>query len=91
LVQKERKEGLMTSADATTLMQTSFEAIAAKDLAALSATHHDEVVENFIVLGPIEGKKSVREFFSEFFAAVPDLVFETESIMGVDATTAVGQ
>jgi len=48
-------------------------------------------VEDFIVLGPIEGKESVRAFFAELFAAVPDLVFEAESVMGVDATTAVGQ
>ena len=81
----------MTSRDATALMQASFAALAAHDLEALSATHHEEVVEDFVVLGPIEGKQSIREFFGEFFAAVPDLVFETESVMGIDATTAVGQ
>jgi steroid delta-isomerase-like uncharacterized protein len=81
----------MTSSDAASIMQSSFAAITAKDLTALSATHHPDIVEDFIVLGPIEGKESVRAFFAELFAAVPDLVFEAENVMGVDATTAVGQ
>jgi steroid delta-isomerase-like uncharacterized protein len=81
----------MTQQDPAAIMRAGFEAIAAKNLDALSATHHEDIVENFIVLGPVEGKQQVREFFTEFFAAVPDLVFEIESVMGVDETIAVGQ
>ncbi len=81
----------MPSQDPGTLMQASFEALAAKDLESLSAGHHPDVVENFIVLGPIKGKSSVRDFFAQFFTAVPDLVFEIESVMGVDENVAVGQ
>lgn len=81
----------MTQHDPAAWMQTGFDAIAAKDLDALSATHHDDIVEDFLVLGPIEGKAAVRAFFMELFAAVPDLEFVTERIFGVEDTVAVGQ
>lgn len=81
----------MAGEDPAELMNTSLSAIAAKDLDALSTTHHDEVVEDFIVLGAIEGKSNVRVFFAELFGAAPDLEFTIERVMGVDETTAVGQ
>lgn len=81
----------MASQDPAVLMRTAFEALAAKNVEALSATHHEDIVEDFIALGPVAGKQQVREFFTELFAAVPDLVFEIEQVMGVDELTAVGQ
>lgn len=81
----------MAQQDPATIMSKSFAAIAAKDLDALSATHHDDVVEDFVVLGPIAGKGAVRTFFAELFAAVPDLEFVTERILRVDDAVAVGQ
>lgn len=81
----------MAGQDPAALMTASFNAIAARDVDTLSATHHEEVVENFLVLGPIEGKANVKSFFAELFAAAPDLEFTIERVMGVDDTTAVGQ
>lgn len=78
-------------ADPATLTERSFSAIANKDPEALAATHHEDVVEDFIVLGPIQGKMAVKEFFSEMFVAFPDLSFIIERIMPVDDRTAVGQ
>ena len=81
----------MAGQDPAALMTASFNAIAAKDADALSATHHEDIVENFLVLGPIEGKANAKAFFAELFAAAPDLEFTIERVMGVDETTAVGQ
>jgi steroid delta-isomerase-like uncharacterized protein len=81
----------MEGQDPAALMTASFSAIAAKDVDALSATHHEDVVENFIVLGPVEGIANTRAFFAELFAAAPDLEFTIERVMGIDEKTAVGQ
>ena len=81
----------MAGQEPAALMRRGFEAIAARDLDAVSANHHPEVVEDFVVIGPIEGKDNVRAFFAELFTAAPDLEFIVESVMGVDDTTAVGQ
>ena len=82
---------MTTHHDPATLMRTTFDAITAKDLDALSATHHDNVVENFLVLGPVEGKTAVRALFAELFAAAPDLEFVTERVFAVNDTVAIGQ
>ena len=86
----------MTDADATTpdpatVMKESFAAIAARDLETLRAGWHDDIVEDFVVLGPIKGKDDAAAFFAKMFTAVPDLEFTAERIMPVDATTAVGE
>ena len=81
----------MAGQDAAALMETYLSAIAARDVDAMSAFLHEDVVENFIVLGPVEGKSNVRAFFAELFAAAPDLEFTIERVMGVDETTVVGQ
>lgn len=80
-----------TTPDAATLMKESFAAIAAKDLEHLKTFWHDDIVEDFVVLGPIEGKDDLAAFFAEMFAAVPDLEFIAERIMPIDASTAVGE
>lgn len=78
-------------ADPATLMNDSLGAIAARDLDALSATHHDDVIEDFVVLGEFRGRETVRHFFAEMFAAMPDLDFRIERVMGVDDRIAVGE
>ena len=77
--------------DAATLMGQSFAAINARDLETLSTFWHDDIVEDFVVLGTIQGKEAVAAFFTELFTAVPDLEFTTERIMPIDPTTAVGE
>jgi steroid delta-isomerase-like uncharacterized protein len=81
----------MTAKDAAKWMEEALEAVAAKDLEALRACWHDELVENFVVLGPVEGKEAAASFFTEMFAAMPDMQFTIDRVMGVDDTTAVGQ
>ena len=81
----------MTPEDAATLTNRALEAVAAKDLEALETIWHDDLVEDFVVLGPVEGKEAALSFFAELFRALPDMEFSIERVMGVDATTAVGQ
>ena len=78
-------------ADPATLMRDSFAAIAAKNVDALQAGHHNDLVEDFVVLGPVTGREEIRAFFSEMFAALPDMEFKTERIMGRDDGIAVGE
>lgn len=73
------------------LMEKSFTAVANKDLFGMGTLRTEDVVEDFVVLGPVRGKQAVLAFFAELFAALPDMQFTTERIMGVDANTAVGQ
>lgn len=77
--------------DPGTLMREAFAALAAKDVDALQAFHHDDLVEEFVVLGPITGRGEIRAFFTEMFEAIPDLKFQVERIMGVDERVAVGE
>jgi steroid delta-isomerase-like uncharacterized protein len=77
--------------DAATLMAESFAAIAARDLEALMNYWHDDLVEDFVVLGPITGKEAAAAFFREMFTAVPDLKFTATRIMAISQTTAVGE
>ena len=72
-------------------MERAFAAIGAKDLDGLAAYWHDDVIEDFVVLGRVEGKEAAREFFAEMFAALSDMSFVGERILEVDDTTAVGQ
>lgn len=77
--------------EAAALMQATFDAIAAKDIETLSSFWHDDVVEDFMVIGPVVGKAAAAAFFVEMFTAMPDLVFATERVLPVDQSTAVGQ
>ena len=77
--------------DAGGLMQSALEAVAAKDLDTLQQAWHDDVDEDFVVLGPVRGKDAASAFFTELFAAIPDMEFTVEKVMSVDENTAVGQ
>ncbi|MDJ0925152.1 MAG: ester cyclase [Acidimicrobiia bacterium] len=78
-------------ADPAALMEKAFAALTAKDLDALQALQHDTLVEDFIVLGPVTGRDTIRAFFDELLVAFPDMEFKGERIMGVDDRIAVGQ
>jgi predicted ester cyclase len=62
-----------------------------RDPDAMAAMVHDDLVEEFLVLGTFHGRAALRDLFAELFAAVPDSTFETEAIHAVDADTAIGQ
>lgn len=77
--------------DPATLAKDAFAAVAARDLVALQALQHDDLTEDFVVLGPVQGRADVGAFFREFFDAFPDLQFTVERILPVDDRVAVGQ
>lgn len=67
-----------------------FDALNKKDLDTLSEFHTDETVDDFVVIGEIRGKTSIRRFFDELFAAFPDFALTADRIVG-DRSTAVVQ
>ena len=48
------------------------EAMAARDLDALMALRHEDVVEDFVPVGIFRGKAESRAYLAELFAAFPD-------------------
>lgn len=83
----------MTSADTdpTVLTRTLLEAVAAKDLDTMRAMAHEDLVDDFVVLGEVKGNEAVNAFFAELFAAMPDLEFTVERVVGGDERIAVGE
>jgi steroid delta-isomerase-like uncharacterized protein len=77
--------------DPAALMRKLLEAVAAKDLDAMWAMQHDDVVEDFVALGEFKGKDKVGAFFSELFSAAPDMQFTINRIVGGDDRIAVGE
>jgi steroid delta-isomerase-like uncharacterized protein len=67
-----------------------FDALSKKDLDRLSEFHTDETVDDFVAIGEIRGKTSIRRFFDELFAAFPDLTLTVDRFVG-DRSTAVVQ
>ncbi len=58
-----------------------FDALQRRDLDAVAQLQHDDVVEDFVVLGVFRGKLAVRSYFEELFAAVPDLALTPDRIV----------
>lgn len=76
---------------AADLMEQAFKAVSNKDLAALESFWHDDIVEEFVVTGPLRGKAEVRAYFEEVWAAIPDdWSFDVKRILPVDDNVAVG-
>jgi steroid delta-isomerase-like uncharacterized protein len=85
-------EPVTTSSPASELMRRAFEALAARDLDALSTPWDERTLDVFVALGlEVVGRDALRDFFAEMFAAVPDLDFVVEEIHDVDESVAVGQ
>jgi len=53
-----------------------FAALNARDYDHLARLQHEDVVDDFIVLGPVRGRPAVRKFFEDLFAACPDTRLE---------------
>ena len=82
---------MAATTSAADLMEQAFKAVSNKDLEALQACWHDDLVENFVVTGPLHGKAETRAYFEEVWAAIPDdWGFEIERILPVDDNVAVG-
>ena len=82
---------MTASKDPAELTQRALEAVAAKDLDTLRQAWHEDIEEDFVVLGPVRGKDAASAFFAELFAAMPDMDFSIEKVMSADDNTAVGQ
>jgi len=67
-----------------------FDALSKKDLDTLSEFHTDATVDDFVAIGEIRGKTSIRRFFEELFSAFPDFVLTVDRSVG-DRSTAMVQ
>lgn len=72
-------------------MRAAFEGVDAHDSERVTQFGDEQTYLDFVVLGPVVGRTSIRAFFDELFRAFPDLRFEIERILDVDDDTAVGQ
>lgn len=52
-----------------------FAAVAARDLDAMAAFWHEEIVGDLVPIGVFRGSRELRRFFEELFTAVPDFDF----------------
>lgn len=66
-----------------------FDALKGQDLDAVMALEHPDVVDDFVVLGRLEGRQAVRDFFSGLFAAFPDFRIEMLDVVGDDTRAVV--
>ncbi|NQV05004.1 nuclear transport factor 2 family protein [bacterium] len=78
-------------ADPAALMRTVLEAFAAKDIDGMRAMLHDDVVDDFVAIGIVEGKEAVGNFFSGLFAALPDMQLTIKRITRGDDGVAIGE
>ena len=72
-------------------MRKILEAFAAKDIESMQAMIHDDVVDDFVALGVLEGREAVASFFSGLMAAIPDMQLTIHRIVGYDERVAFGQ
>ena len=79
-----------TAATPLKVARAAFDALSKKDLDTLSEFHTGETVDDFVAIGEIRGKTSIRRFFDELFAAFPNLEVTVDRIVG-DRSTAVVQ
>jgi len=70
----------------TAVVQKIFERLNNRDADALLPFGSDDVVEVWPVVGRLEGKEAVRDYFAAMFAAMPDFHTEMER-MAADGET----
>jgi steroid delta-isomerase-like uncharacterized protein len=66
-----------------------FEALANRDLEALAGFWDDDTVEDIVPVGIYRGQAEIREFFSQFLAAFPDLEVTVDRVVADAGTAAV--
>jgi steroid delta-isomerase-like uncharacterized protein len=69
--------------------RTIFTALANKDLDSALDLVAEDAVDDFVALGPVEGKAAIRHFFEDLLTAFPDFAMVVERIVGDDATAVV--
>lgn len=53
-----------------------FELLNKRDLDTLTELYHDDLLEDFVAIGPCHGPQETRRFFEELFEAFPDFHLE---------------
>lgn len=74
----------MTETDTTSpavVAKTVFECLSAHDLEALLPLAAEDVVEDWPIIGRLEGRAAVRDHFAAIFAAVPDFTITAAKIV----------
>jgi steroid delta-isomerase-like uncharacterized protein len=66
-----------------------FEALANRDLDALAAFWDDDTVEDIVPVGIYRGQAEIRDFFSQFLTAFPDLEVTVDRVVADAGTAAV--
>src|SRR5215207_5183570 len=69
------------AADAREIVESYFAALARRDVDAAAAYWAPDGVDELVDWAEVEGPAGVRAFFGELFAAIPDFVFEVESMV----------
>jgi steroid delta-isomerase-like uncharacterized protein len=72
---------MQPSRSAADVAASIFAALQRRDLDAVGALQHDDIVDDFVAVGVYRGKAEVRGFFEELFAAVPDVNLTPERIL----------
>lgn len=67
----------------------AFQAVAARDPAAIVALGAPDYVDDFVAVGEFKGHASISAFFAELFAAIPDMTMSVDRIVADDSTAAV--
>jgi steroid delta-isomerase-like uncharacterized protein len=66
------------------VVQTAFERLNAHDADGLVECDVEDVVEDWAVVGRLEGRTAVRDYFASVFAAVPDIHVDIERMVAED-------
>ena len=69
--------------------RTYFDAVAARDLDAMESCWAPGGIDNIVPIGELSVPDGLREFFTEFFAAVPDMSFEVLDVVAARNQAAV--
>ncbi len=74
----------MTEIETTTpaaIARVIFERLSDHDLEGLMPLATEDVVEDWPIIGRLDGRAAVRDHFATIFASVPDLTIEAEKIV----------
>ena len=65
-------------------VRSYFDAVAARDAAAMAGHWADEGIEEILPVGIFRGPEEVKGYFTELFTAVPDFDFTVERVLAKD-------
>jgi limonene-1,2-epoxide hydrolase len=72
------EEGAIESVTPTAVVRRAFERLNDRDADAMLPFWSDDVAEVWPVVGRVDGKEAVRDYFAATFAAAPDFHIDVE-------------